>query len=186
MDINGRILRVDGLSSKLTKVASYRRTICSIEAKDYLLRRINGIVEPVVEKATLAQEMLAAAVDDAIASLHWADFETLIDVIFARSGWHRTSAIGGTQKLFDLIVQQPTTDERAGVQVKSSATQGTLDQFVESADAIGSYDRLFFICHSPRGTLATVRDDVILWSGRDLTRAVLRVGLADWVLERVA
>ncbi|MBP0115736.1 hypothetical protein [Bradyrhizobium vignae] len=39
----------------LTKVASYRRTICAVKAQDYLLRRINGIEEPIVAKASQAR-----------------------------------------------------------------------------------------------------------------------------------
>lgn len=184
-DINGGPLRLDTLSTKLTKVASYRRTICTVEASDYLLRRINGITEPIVEKTGRAREVLLEAIEEAIATLHWADFETLIDVIFARSGWHRASAIGGTQKLFDMLVEQPTTDEIAGVQVKSTATQKVLVDFVEQADAGGTYDRLFFACHSPRGALTPPRANVHVWSGRDLAATVLRVGLADWVVEKV-
>jgi hypothetical protein len=184
-DINGRPLRLDTLSTKLTKVASYRRTICAVEASDYLLRRINGVTEPVVEKNGQAREALIEAIEEAIKALHWTDFETLVDVIFARSGWHRASAIGGNQKLFDMLVEQPTTDEVAGVQVKSSATQEVLADFVEKADASGLYDRLFFACHSPRGALTPPRDNVHVWSGRDLAATVLRVGLADWVVDRV-
>ena len=43
-DVNGTPLRINSLSTKLTKVASYRRTLCAVEAEDYLLRRINGVV----------------------------------------------------------------------------------------------------------------------------------------------
>ena len=30
-----------------------------------------------------------------IAELHWADFEIMVDLIFARGGWQRTSVLGG-------------------------------------------------------------------------------------------
>jgi hypothetical protein len=56
---------------------------------------------------------LVASIAEAIQSLHWADFETLVDLAFARSGWHRSSMLGGNMKLVDLVVEQPTTDERA-------------------------------------------------------------------------
>jgi hypothetical protein len=187
-DINGVPLRMDGLSTKLTKLASYRRTLCAVEARDYLLRRINGIIEPIVARSSQAREALLDVTTEAIASLHWADFETLVDVIFARSGWHRASAIGGTQKLFDLALEQPTTRERAAVQVKSAAGQKTMDEFFAQADGTGLFDRLFFICHSPRGQLTPPADrsDVHVWAGRDLAATALRVGLSDWILEKVS
>jgi len=55
-DINGELLRVNTLSTRLTKVAGYRRTICKIEAQDYLLRRINGEVEPLVAESMKGME----------------------------------------------------------------------------------------------------------------------------------
>lgn len=56
-----------------------------------------------------------------IASLHWADFETLVDLMFARMGWQRVSRVGGSQKDTDLVLIQPATGEAAFVQVKSKA-----------------------------------------------------------------
>jgi Restriction endonuclease len=187
-DIKGVPLRIDSLGTKLTKVASYRRTVCAVEAEEYLLRRINGVIEPLLIKSNQARDALLDVTSEAIAALHWADFETLADVIFARSGWHRASAIGGTQKLFDMAVEQPTTAERAAVQVKSSATQKTLDQFVSQADETGMFDRLFFICHSPKGSLAPPadRNDVHVWAGRELATTALRLGLSDWIIEKVS
>jgi hypothetical protein len=185
-DINGVPLRTNTLSTKLTKVAAYRRTICKVEAQDYLLRRINGIQEPFVEKSTAARDALIATITEGLAILHWADFETLVDVIFARSGWHRASAIGGNQKLVDMELEQPTTSERGAVQVKSSANQKLLDQYIARIDDAERFDRFFFVCHSPKGDLAAPagRNDVHIWTGRELAATVLRMGLQDWVFER--
>jgi hypothetical protein len=185
-DISGRPLRLDTLSTKLTKVAAYRRTICTVEARDYLLRRINGIIEPIVSRNNQARDALLGVLIDAIKSLHETDFETLADVVFARSGWYRASAIGGTMKLVDLVLQQATTDERAAVQVKSEATQKILDEYIANVDDAGTFDRAFFICHSPKGTLSAPsgRRDIHVWYGRAFAETVLRLGLSDWVVER--
>jgi hypothetical protein len=186
-DINGVRLLATSLSTSLTKVASYRRTVCRVNAEDYLLRRINGIVEPLVERGNQAREALIQVVSEAIKTLDWADFETMVDIIFARSGWHRASAIGGTQKIVDLVLEQPTTGERAAVQVKSSANQRILDGFISSADEGGKFQRLFFACHSPRGQLSSPeREDVHIWTGRELAETALRLGLSDWILERIS
>lgn len=186
-DINGVPLRIDTLSTKLTKVASYRRTICGIENADYLLRRINGVIEPLVLKSNQARDALIDVLTEAIKALDWTDFETLLDLMFARSGWNRSSPLGGTQKLVDLILEQPTTGERGAIQVKSAATQKQLDQFINDADETGSYDRLFFACHSPKGRLAMPpdRSDIHVWAERELATVALRVGLADWVIEKI-
>jgi hypothetical protein len=187
-DINGRPLKTNTLSTKLTKVASYRRTICAVDAQEYLLRRINGVEEPLIAKSVQARDALLAAITEAIASLHWADFETLVDVIFARSGWHRASALGGSQKLIDVVLEQPTTSERAAVQVKSSASQKTLDRYVDLVDEEGTFSRSFFICHSPKGSLEPPagRNDIHVWCESEVATAALRLGLADWIIEKAS
>ncbi len=188
IDTNGQPIRTSSLSTKLTRVASYRRTVCKIADEEYLLRRLNGQIEPLVEKSVQARDALLAAMTEAVVSLHWADFETLVDIIFARSGWHRTSAIGGTQKLIDMAVDHPVTGEHAAVQVKSSANQKIVQRFIADADDTGAYDRLFFICHSPTGALSVPdeRADVHIWSNQEIARTALRVGLAEWIIEKVS
>ena len=93
-NMKGVPLRMDGLSTRLTQVAAYRQTICRVKAADYLLRRIKGVEEPAVARAREAQRAMIAAAAEMIAALHWADFETLVDLIFARSGWQRVSRVG--------------------------------------------------------------------------------------------
>ena len=93
-DIFGKPLRVAALSSKLTKVANFRATICKVAEEDYLLRRINGIEEPVVARANEARRAMMVVAVEMIRGLHWADFETMTDLIFARSGWQRSTRVG--------------------------------------------------------------------------------------------
>ncbi len=119
VNIEGEPLRIDDLSTRLTQVAAYRQTVCRVKASDYLLRRINGIEEPVVARARDARSTMIAVATEMITGLHWADFETLVDLIFARAGWQRISRVGGTQADTDLVLEQPTIGETAFVQVKS-------------------------------------------------------------------
>jgi hypothetical protein len=74
------------------------------------------------------------------------------------------------------------------VQVKSTASQKTLDEYVQRVDDAERFDRFFFVCHSPKGEITPPvdRDDVHVWAGRDLAAIVLKMGLLDWVLEKVA
>lgn len=187
-DINGLPLKTNALSTKLTKVAGYRRTICGVDAQEYLLRRINGIEEPIVSRMVQARAALLDATMEALKSLHHADFETMVDIIFARSGWSRVSALGGTEPLVDLELEQSITAERVAVQVKSSASQKTLDDYVNRVDETDRFDRFFFICHFPKGTLVAPegRDDIHVWSNAELAAAILRTGMTDWILEKTA
>ena len=182
----GEPLTISGLSTRLTRVAGYQRTICSIAETAYLLRRIRGESEPLVERAVAARSAMEDVAGDMIAALHWADFESLVDLILARSGWNRVSALGGTQKDADMIVEQSVTGETALVQVKSSASQQVLDSYVEIHDQTSVHDRMIFACHSERTRLfADHRDDVILWGRRGLAKAAIKNGLIDWLTERV-
>jgi len=187
-DIDGAALRMATLSTKLTQLASYRRTICAVGCEDYLLRRINGIVEPLQAESIRALETLVDVTAESIRTLQWRDFETLVDIIFARSGWFRASAIGGNQKLFDMVLEQPTLRETCAVQVKATAGQRQLDEFVELADATEVFDRLFFVCHTARGRLEppTDRPGVHIWTGEELAATSVRLGLAEWIVEKIS
>ncbi len=87
-----------------------------------------------------------------------------------------------------MVLEQPTTAERGAVQVKSSADQKTLDAFISRADEAGLFDRLFFVCHTPKGKLTAPIDraDTHIWFGRELAKTALRLGLSDWIFERVS
>lgn len=184
-NINGRLLQIDGLSTRLTQVAAYRQTICSVKAAGYLLRRINGIEEPIVAAARKARIAMVDAAAKMVSGLHWADFETMVDLIFARSGWQRVSLVGGAQKDVDLVLEQPTTGEKAFVQVKSKAGQAVLDDYVDRFRQSGAYERLFFVCHSPSGALSTDGDARLhVWAGPHLADAAVKAGLFDWLIER--
>jgi hypothetical protein len=184
-DIHGRPLLANAISSKLTCVSNYRRTICGIPARDYALRRINGIEEPVVKEAQAAKAKLVHVIAEAVSALDWRDFETLVDLVFARSGWVRTSPLGGTQKDVDLVLEQPTTGELAMVQVKSAADQRVVADYVARFKGAG-LDYLFFITHEQRRKLTAPKDKRIhVWAGEALAAKVLAVGLHDWIFERV-
>jgi hypothetical protein len=183
-DLHDRPLSTEVLSSRLTQVAGFRRTICRVKSADYLLRRIEGIAEPTVVKANLARQEMQMAIVEMIAGLHWADFETMVDLIFARSGWQRMTRVGGSQKDIDLELRQPVTGETAFVQVKSRASQAVLDDYIERFDASGHH-RMFFICHTPLGKLsAGDRQVVHVWIGEQLAQKALDAGLYDWLVDK--
>jgi len=168
-DASGQVLSQTNLSTRLTKVAAYRQTLCGVgDAEIYLLNRINGIIEPVIAQAQVVQSSLQKVTAQLIEQLHWRDFEILFELIFARSGWQRVGELGGLQKDTDLVLEQSATGERAFVQVKSAADQSTLDHYITEFEADASFDRMFFVCHTTRAAL-TARPrlkPVHLWAGR--------------------
>lgn len=184
-DTAGRPLLFEELSTRLTQVASYRQTLCSVRDQDYLLRRVNGEAEPIVQEAIEVRGKMLSVAARMIKRLHWAEFETMVDLIFTRSGWQRVSTVGGTQKDADLILQHPTTGETASVQVKSKARQAVLDDYVKRFRSSGMHDRLFFICHSPIGALSVSSDrELHLWTDEVLAATAIRAGLFEWLIER--
>ncbi|HLC07910.1 MAG TPA: hypothetical protein VJK06_01345 [Methyloceanibacter sp.] len=90
-----------------------------------------------------------------ISWLHWVDFETMVDLIFARNGSQRVSKVGGTQRNVDLLLEQPATRETTSVQIKSRAGQAVLGDYLARFREDGSCDCMFFVCHTPLGELRT-------------------------------
>lgn len=181
----GDPLAVRSLSSALTRVAGYRMTICTIEREDYLLRRIRGEEEPLVIEMRALRSQLESAAARMIAGLDWRDFEIMVELIFTRGGWQRQSALGTGEVDIDLLLDNPTTNETAWVQVKSSAIQATLDDYLERFRRDGSAQRFYFICHSPKGNLSLPPSSHLhLWAGVELARSALTAGLLDWLIER--
>jgi hypothetical protein len=184
-DINGTVLSIANLSTRLTKVAAYRQTLCRVEAEAYLIRKINGVEEPLVAEAKLVQTAVIDVAERLVAQLHWRDFEVLCDLIFARSGWQRIAELGGLQEDTDLVLEQIASGERAFVQVKSEAGQQTLNDYIARFEADPSFDRMFFACHSPRTKLEiSGSKPVHVWTGEKLARQAVAAGLLDWLVEK--
>ena len=179
----GKPLKVTTISSKLTKVQSFRGTICKVVEKEYLLRRINGIEEPIVARAKEARRVMTLLAAEMIRGLDWKDFETLTDLIFARSGWQRSTRVGENLPDYDLVMEQPTTGETAFVQVKSKATQSEVNDYLGRFRR-GGYDRFFFVCHSDATLTLPDEARLHLFQGERLADAAVKNGLYDWLVER--
>src|SRR6266498_2897791 len=55
-NLNGESLTKDRLSGALTKLAAYRGTSCDVDVSEYVVRRINGLKMPAVERALAAMQ----------------------------------------------------------------------------------------------------------------------------------
>lgn len=183
--LTGEPLTIRSLSSALTRVAGYRMTVCKVEREDYLLRRIRGEEEPLVHEARTLRADLEDVAARMIAQLDWRDFEIMVELIFTRGGWQRQSAIGDGEVNIDLLLDHPTTRETAWVQVKSTAAQAVLDDYLARFKRDGSCDRFYFAVHTPKGTLTLPNERPLqLWTGTTLARNAISAGLFDWLIER--
>ncbi|NKB37981.1 MAG: hypothetical protein GKR93_12595 [Gammaproteobacteria bacterium] len=187
VNIHGEPLNVQTLSSRLTQVSAFRGTICRIRASDHLIRCINAKEEPVVMQVQQAKNAMVKAAVSMIHGLHWADFEVMVDLIFARTGWQRISRLGGSMKDIDLSLIHPTIGETAFVQVKSKANQAVLDEYIERFKSSNTHDRMFFVCHSLNGEVNSQHSSnkkINIWTGIQLAEAALKAGLYDWLIEK--
>jgi len=183
--LTGEPLTIRSLSSALTRVAGYRMTICTVEQEAYLLRRIRGEEELLIQEARKLRSDLEDVAGRMIAKLHWRDFENCVELIFSRGGWQRQSAIGDGEVDIDLLLDHPTTGETAWVQIKSSANQAVLNDYLDRFRRDGSCDRFYFVAHTSKGTLALPDERPLqLWTGTTLARHALAAGLFDWLIER--
>jgi hypothetical protein len=183
--LNGEPLDARGLSSALTRTASYQMTICTIKHATYLLRRIRGESDPLHAQAIAVRDEMREIGLQMIRQLDWRDFETLVDLIFARGGWQRSSVLGKHQPDVDLILTQPTTDETAWVQIKSKTDQAEFNDYLGRFRRDGRCDRFFFVTHSAAGALSVpAQAGLHLWTAARVADAALDAGLFNWLIDR--
>lgn len=186
--IGGSDLFIESLSGSLTKTQGFRGTICSVEAFEYLKRRLCDEVLPEVDAARECLSNLHVSLVPLIRSLNWKDFELLCDLIFSNAGWQRIATLGGTEKSIDLDMVSPVTQRRLFVQVKSHAAQDTFRRYLDEFEGHDQYDEMYFIVHSSKG-------DALTWSNGcdgkikvlvadDVARLTVSAGLIDWLIRK--
>jgi hypothetical protein len=184
-DINGRKLSSDKLSGNLLKVQSFQGTICEIKAFEYLKRKLNGQLLPEIEDAAQAENQMVQKIVPLMQLLGWQDFEVLVDLVFANSGWRRLGEVGKTKKSVDIELMLPTTGERAFVQIKSFAEKRDLSDYLNRLKNSFAYDRMFFVWHT--GDVGEVEESNAVLIGPDrLARMVFDAGLTSWLREKVS
>lgn len=187
-NIKGEPLRVDGLSTRMTRLAGYPRTLCAVKEADLCLRYINAEADAVALAVQQAQDALVLGIERLIQRLSWSDFELLTDLILTRSGWRRISALGGMMKDVDLVVEQPLTGKRMAAQVKSAMNRHTLADYHNRLITSGAAETLLIVCHSPEADVVTAAaaygDTMQLLTGNALARLTIDCGLIQWTVER--
>lgn len=185
-------LLMDDLAGHLGKVTQYRGTICTPQDPAYVRRRIAGSESKLAEDARKAIVELEQSIAEMIRQLTPYDFEALVDMTFAASGWRRLGAAGKTEQDIDLVLVRSSIGgdpslgrvdglERVGVQIKSHASTAT---FNSAAPRLCTYDRALFVYHS--GHVDNDKHpEVELVGVKRLAPMVLDAGLTRWLLRRV-
>lgn len=187
-DIDGRALNNETISGNLLRVQAFRGTVCEVRDFEYLVRKINASTLPQVEAAAQAQSEMIKKIVPLIKLLSWQDFELLVDLVFASSGWRRIGHLGKTQKTVDIELLLPTTGERAFVQIKSSSNNEEFLHYSALFKKNESFGKMFYVWHSGHVDQAddAGEDDIICIGPDQLARMVFDAGLTSWLLGKVS
>jgi hypothetical protein len=183
VDAAGKKLSMDRLSGALTQLAAYRGTSCSVSAAGYAIDRINGKTRPEVDRAVAAKREAVDAARGLMVHLGDTDFEVLVDLIFASSGWRRITSVGRTKQMLDLDLVLPSTGERAFVQVKSKTNSGELADYVKQFKTADHYQKMFFAYHT--GSAETPDANVTVLGPDKLAELAVDAGLLEWLILKV-
>ncbi len=175
------------LPGTVAAVVGYQATLCEPKGWKEILRIIRNEEDEDTRVARLARQTYQDAIAKLVARLGDKDFELLIDLILSRTGWARLGRVGGPTEGIDIEVENVSSEEIAFVQVKSTATQSILDDYVLRFNAQRDhYQRMIFAVHSPVGVLTPpTAQSVYVWTGKDIARRVVKLGLGDWVATRL-
>lgn len=182
--LGGVPLVLSKLSGALLKTRMFQGTICAVEAQEYLLRKLFDQALPAIVALDDARSAMASAVLQAVQLLGDRDFELLVELIFASSGWRRLNKTGGSEKTIDLDLVLPSTGERAFVQVKSKVKASTYQAYEDEFLGNNAYTRMFFVWHS--GDVGTrTHEAATLWGPEKVADMVIEAGLISWVRDKV-
>ncbi len=185
-DIKGAELRIDRLDGRVSKVRGYRGTICGVELQDYLVRKINGEIQPDVAAAIEALETLCAHAAALIRGLGWKDFELLVELVFSRAGWQRFSVVGSTEKDTDLDLVAPLSGRRAFVQIKSRTDRKEVIDYMARWLTHG-HQEFYMVYHTAPESLEDLHDEsrgIYLIGVDALSRRVVMAGLMQWLVDK--
>ena len=188
INISGEELGVNIISSKLKKIRAYKGTICEVQELKYLLSILNGDISVQKTQFILLYSFIKKKLKYFIQNLDPADFEILVDLIFRNLGYQRMGILGKNEKLHDLILKNPLTNQKISVQIKSSANLRTFLNYKEKFDKIPEYSKSFFVVHTPNNNLKLYKKKN---KGRryrfyfidELVDMSIKAGLIDWLTE---
>ena len=185
-DANGVLLKVNVLSGRLTQIVGFQGTSCGFnnQVEEYLRARLRGSLNPSVLEVAHTLENLQTQITQLIIDLHWKDFELLIQLIFANSGWKQIFSVGGAKATIDLELQNPITGDVSFVQVKSRASTAILIDYIDKMNA-SYYGRMFFVYHTGNVDATNIDPNITVWDVKKVAEQVVKNGLIEWLMNKV-
>ena len=183
-DAKGKELRINELSGKLTKIAGFRGTTFPLayENEQYLKLKLKGENSPSIIQAEETVKKLVGELATLIQTLSPQDFELLVQLIFANSGWRQLYLTGGARKTVDLELENPITKDIAFVQVKHETNQVEFLEYKEQKDK-SYYSRMYYVYS--KGNIKAIDDDTItLWDTTKVAEQVVANGLVNWLIKK--
>jgi len=174
--LKGRLLAVSDLPGTVTRTAGFKATVCTPKDWQAVIRIVRDVKDPDAIAATNARRDYQRAVLKMVKRLSPKDFEQLIDLILARTGWACISRLAPSREGVDVEAENPAIDEKAFVQVKSSASQQVLNDYIERFKQRRKlYARMIFAVHSPTGELKPPADIQVVqvWTGDSVAELVV-------------
>ena len=93
--------------------------------------------------------------------------------------------VGRSEKAIDLDLICPIIDERAFIQIKSQSSAQEFEEYLNAYNEMDGYDRFIYIVHTPSPDLEAIADqNPRLMLGPKIASAVVKSGLADWVVKK--
>ncbi len=186
-DLKGKDLNLESISGRVLKTRGYRGTICrfDVPSENYLQRRISGEVDPDVINTQVMLQNLDDQVLNLITKLEQYEFEHLVDLIFARSGWVRDRSLGKTEKTIEATLKNALTGETAHFQAKCSTSSKVYSAWQQEAYAFPQ-DKKFFFTHTFKGPEPEIVDGFEFVGPKRLAVMVTRMGLTDWVMDKLS
>lgn len=183
--LDGTLLAKALLPGTVATTAGFKGTACRPQAEQQILRIIRGEVDPDVEAAVTAHQAYEDAIGRLIGRLGDRDFELLIDLILARSGWVRVAKLGGVEEGVDIEAENIAVQELAFVQIKSTATQSVLADYVDRFNQRRDrYARMIFVAH--QGVLRPPEDPAVqVWTRKRVANLAVHLGLGTWLQMRI-
>ncbi len=182
----GQVLEVNKLSAALTKTQATQGTISLIQKKaaDYFLNHLLGEPFALKERANKAREDLRNSLSEIIKDLQPSEFEVLVDLIFASSGWKRDGELGGNLKFVDVTLMLPSTGETAGVQVKTKTNLKVSQQYINGDYASQGFNKFFYIYHTGEAMKREGDPNYFVWGLLEVADKAIDAGLSKWIIDR--
>ncbi|MDA8654085.1 hypothetical protein N9M50_03010 [Alphaproteobacteria bacterium] len=147
-------LDIDKLSGAFIRTSATQQTIAAIKDKPapYFMKHLLGRPLKFRERARNSRINLIYNLAVIIRDLQPTKFEVLIDLIFSNSGWKRDGDLGGNIKFTDVTLLLPSTNEKAGVQVKTASEKKKSQSYVDVDYRSQGYDKFFYVYHTGHAT----------------------------------